>query len=304
MRYEHVHIVINPAAGRSQPILASLNRAFQDVDLDWTTSVTKGSGDARRFAEQAVEGGAESVGVYGGDGTVMEVAEGLLETGIPMAILPGGTGNLLSIELGIPQDLAAACQLLSDPGAKERHVDVGIAHSSDQEGHFLLRLAMGFGALFSSKADRELKDRMGRLAYLLSALQALQESEIARYRVTVDGEEIDAEGLMCTVANAGTIGIPGLSLAPDIRLDDGILDVFVISRADVETLAAIVSSIMGGGQSQPALQHWRGREIQVSTQPVQHVEGDGERLGHTPVRVGIRRRGLKVVVPAAAPGHA
>jgi diacylglycerol kinase family enzyme len=181
-------------------------------------------------------------------------------------------------------------------------VDIGIAHASDQKGHFLLRLSMGFGALFSSKADRELKDRMGRLAYLLSALRALQESEITRYRISVDGHPIEAEGRMCAVANAGTIGIRGLSLAPDIHIDDGILDVFVISRADVETLAAIVSSIMGGGRQEPALKHWRGKQIEVASEPVQRVEGDGERVGRTPAQVSVLHHGLDVVVPSQGPG--
>ena len=85
-------IIINPAAGNNEPILNTLNDVFSD-DVKWEVKITHASGDARRFAEEAVARQAAAVGVYGGDGTITEVAQVLANRDIPMLLLPGGTGN-------------------------------------------------------------------------------------------------------------------------------------------------------------------------------------------------------------------
>ena len=48
----HIHVIINPAAGKDQPVLQTLNSAFKDSDIDWDVSLTKGAGDARDKARE------------------------------------------------------------------------------------------------------------------------------------------------------------------------------------------------------------------------------------------------------------
>ncbi|GAG89935.1 unnamed protein product, partial [marine sediment metagenome] len=63
-----VHIVINPASGQPQPILNQINDVFYPAGMEWDVSLTQKSGDATRYARQAIADGAEIVGAYGGDG--------------------------------------------------------------------------------------------------------------------------------------------------------------------------------------------------------------------------------------------
>ena len=109
-QFKRIHIIVNPAAGRDRPMLSVFNSVFQPAQVDWDVSITKTAGDARRLARQAAAAGVEAIAVYGGDGTVMEVASALVDTQTPMIILPGGTGNSVANELGIPRDIAQACQ--------------------------------------------------------------------------------------------------------------------------------------------------------------------------------------------------
>ncbi len=105
---QRIQVIINPRAGQDMAILSVMNEAFQAADVRWDVSITNQAGDATRYARLAVEAGVDLVAAYGGDGTVMEVASGLVGSAVPLAILPGGTANVLSVELGIPGDLAAA----------------------------------------------------------------------------------------------------------------------------------------------------------------------------------------------------
>ncbi len=120
-----IHVIINPVSGRPQPILSTLNAVFREAKVKWDVSITHESGDARRAASTAAAQGVDVVAVYGGDGTVLEAATGLLGTTTPMAILPGGTANVLSVELGIPHDLAAATRIAGSEDSPVRKVDMG-----------------------------------------------------------------------------------------------------------------------------------------------------------------------------------
>src|SRR6266542_5792616 len=78
--FQRIHVIINPAAGHEGPVLGVLNKIFSQAEVDWDVFITKKAGDARRFAQEAVEAGVDAVGVYGGDGTVTEAATGLVGT--------------------------------------------------------------------------------------------------------------------------------------------------------------------------------------------------------------------------------
>ena len=102
MHFKRIHIIANPASGRDQPILHTLNGVLHPAGIDWDIYVTKAGGDARRLAAEAVRAGADAVAVYGGDGTVAEVAAGLFNSEMPLVVLPGGTTNATGRLMGIP----------------------------------------------------------------------------------------------------------------------------------------------------------------------------------------------------------
>ena len=274
-----VHIVINPASGQPQPILNQINDVFYPAGVQWDISLTQKSGDATRYARQAITDGAEVVGAYGGDGTVMEVAEGVAGGQIPLAILPGGTANLMSVELGIPKDLTQAAQIIIDPDSVIRQVDMGQVG----EKQFMLRVGIGFAGEKVKLADRELKDKWGILAYSIAGLKALETSPVAHYRITVDGVEHETDGKTCLIDNAGNMGTQRVTAAKSVSVSDGLLDVIVVRDASVGSLVAVGDQILGRKPNPDDVKHWQGREIKIECDPPQTVQGDGEIWDPTPV---------------------
>ena len=110
--YAKIHVVINPASGKDEPILNTINDVFHQHGVDWEVSVTKKYGDATEQAKAAIAAGADLVVGYGGDGTQHEIANAVMsaaaETGrsVPMGILPGGTGNGFAREMDAPKSYA------------------------------------------------------------------------------------------------------------------------------------------------------------------------------------------------------
>jgi YegS/Rv2252/BmrU family lipid kinase len=288
-------VIINPSAGQDQPILGKLNRVFRPAKVDWDVFITQKAGDGRRLAEQAVAAGVDVVAACGGDGTISEVANGLFGSDIPLAILPSGTANVLSIELGIPNDLEEAAALICSQSSL-RTVDLGQINQSC----FVQRAGVGLEAQIIVKTDRDSKLRLGWLAYALSALHALNEPPLERYLLTLDGQQVEAEGLACFIANAGNLGLAGFNLAPAIDMSDGLLDVVVIRQADLASLLSLAVSMIEGGPNLGALQHWQVREVSIQAEPPQLIHSDGEIVGRTPFTAKILPQALKIIVPDAS----
>ncbi len=234
-------MIINPAAGVGRPILQALNAGLKDTGIEWDVSITHKAGDAERLAKEAVEDGADIVGVHGGDGSVMEVASALRGTSTPMAIFPGGTANVMSVELGIPStDIEASIDFIAKGNYTTRLIDMGRVN----DRLFLLRIGIGLEADMMKSADQEIKNRFGMLAYAFSALNEMRNLTPTLYRVRVDGELHEIEGISCMIANSGNVAIGGLTLSKKIDISDGALDVVIFRRAD---LAAMITCQRSGG---------------------------------------------------------
>lgn len=304
---KRMQVIINPAAGQKTPVLATLNAVFQPLGIDWDVSITKKAGDARQQAQWAVQNGVDVVAAYGGDGTVTEVASSLIDSDVPLAILPGGTGNVMSLELGIPPDLDAACLVAAGEKSVIQRIDCGQVN----EHFFLLRLSVGLEAEMIESTTREAKERYGIFAYLWSALQNLRQPAVAQYHMVLDGQEILSEGVTCVVANSTNLGLAGVKLLPTVDISDGKFDVIVIQQANLTALFEILGSVLGlneaplhltsadelNSQLRQALQVWQAKEIRIATTPVLPIQADGEIIGEGLIQCRVLPQALRVLVP-------
>jgi YegS/Rv2252/BmrU family lipid kinase len=306
MMKRRVYVVANPASGQGNFDIRELNTRFSSAEVEWEVFFTKKWGDAETLTRRALDEGADVVAAYGGDGTVAEVGGAMTGSGVPLAILPGGTANVMSVDLGIPQTFGEAVNVLCYEELTLRPIDVGKV----DERHFVLRLSMGLEARMVEGADRSLKDRLGTLAYALSALKAITAPELIRFEFEIDGQSLSEEGIACVIANSANLGRAGWQLAPDVTVSDGMLDVFVVNNTSLPTVMSLISGIWGqetkvveaeevGSQpSQPrSIRHWRAKHVVVHTTPVSSVQCDGEMIGETPKCISILPAALQVVVP-------
>ena len=284
--YKRIHVIINPASGKNQPMLNIINDVCRRHGVEWDATVTHKYGDATAQARAAIAAGVDLVAGYGGDGTQHEVANATLsvssERRIPMAILPGGTGNGFCRENGVPEDLQAAVELMCT-SANLRHVDaVKMA-----DGYFIQRLYTGVEP--EQQTSRELKDRYGVLAYAMTVRQQAREMIEAEYRLTIDGQVIERRGTRCYVVNSGMTG-RGITASAEFSTTDGLVDVFLLNR-DLAHVQAVAERFLSVNRSMSGLDYWQGKEITIESVP------DREFTGRTPVTATVLPGALAVVVP-------
>jgi YegS/Rv2252/BmrU family lipid kinase len=301
--YQRVHVVINPASGKDEPILNVLNDVFRDHGVAWDVSVTHQYGDAGAQARAAIADGVDLVVAYGGDGTQHEVANAIVGAAVatgrrtPMGVLPGGTGNGFAREVGVPKRTRDAVALLCT-STRTRGIDVGRLRSVGQaqvdDRYFIQRLYVGVEP--EEQTSRELKDRYGVLAYAISAPMGVSGPREFDYRVDIDGEALEFEASKLYVVNSGMTG-KGFKVTQGYAIDDGLLDCFVLDKANLDTFVAAAARALHL-QTAVARRYYRqARSISVEVEPDQPVWADGEYLGRTPLSVDVLQGALTVVVP-------
>jgi diacylglycerol kinase family enzyme len=307
IKFKRIHIIVNPASGQTGLNLPALNKVLKDLEIDWEMFVIRSGEEAGEHAKQAVAAGVDAVVVYGGDGTVLEVASNMSGSDIPLIIIPGGTANVLSVELGIPADQTQAALLLGGVPNAVRTLDMGSLAGAGAEGGDLLffHLGMGIEGAMHENADRDAKDRSGMFAYVVGALKTLTNPTMAHYKLTLDGEAVEADGINCMITNFGSVGVPGITLSHAIDMSDGLMDVIIFQDANITSLIGAAANAMTSGDLTPSLLQWQAREVSLVAEPAQPIVVDGELVEIGTINVRVVPKVVRVVVPAqAAPDEA
>lgn len=256
-----VHVIYNPVKVKQfyklrRLILLRCREIGASQPIWWpTTPQNPGTEQAAR----AVAAGASLILVVGGDGTVRAVAAGVAHSQIPLGILPLGTGNLLARNLNIPTDsLLDAVDLaffgqqgrfdiswlrvsgVGEPSAlppeggllpewhRRELAARGVQAPHEDEYAFMAIAGQGWDAQLMAGTSATLKQHMGWGAYVVAGAQALRAPQI-RTQLRLDlKQRLSVEGRSVLFANCSTL-IAGLLLVPEAKLDDGLLDVTVLS---------------------------------------------------------------------------
>lgn len=285
-------LVVNPAAagGRALRALADVRRVLEGAGTEHRVVETRSLDHACETVAEAVAGG-EAVVAIGGDGLVGCLAGALRDADVPLGIVPGGRGNDYARVLGIPSEPEAAARVLLD--GRERELDVAEANG---------RPFVGIASLgFDSDANRianETKIVRGNLVYLYAALRALAAWRHATFSVTVDGERREVHGYSVAVGNSKAYG-GGMLLLPDAELDDGELDVFMSgAKPKLRALRDLAKVFKGTHGEGPTYSFARGRVVEVDADRPFVVYADGDPIAELPLKVTVRPRCLRVLVPA------
>ena len=299
--YRRVHVVINPASGKDEPILNTLNDVFREHGVEWDVSVTHKYGDAGAQARAAIANGVDLVAGYGGDGTQHEVANAVVHAArhegreVTMGVLPGGTGNGFARELGVPGKLRDAVVLLCT-SRNTRAIDVGrlsVSQAQADSRYFIQRVYVGVEP--EEQTSREMKDKYGVFAYAVNMAHHDGPSKHFRYTFELDGETGEVEGTKVYIINSGMMGT-GLKIEHTYSIDDGLLDCFVVDKDNLDTLKSATERFLALPAAGASKHFRQARVVSLDAEPDQPIWADGEYMGRTPIKIDVLPGALRIVV--------
>jgi len=247
---------------------------------------------APKCVKRAVESGVDRIFVWGGDGMVQRSLDVLAGTGVTMAVVPAGTGNLFASNLSIPIDLEQAVAVGLHGDIKK--LDVGVVNGE----HFGVMAGVGADALMIRDADRGLKDRFGRGAYVATGLRNLPKAK-SRVKVRVDGAKFYSGPAGCVlVGNVGKV-LGGIRAFEDASPTDGKLDLGVVTAQSPVQWGRVVTGVMFGRTKHMKYVKTTSAtsiDIRLIKKMVYQVDG-GDRTKVRRLKIRVQPNALSVCVP-------
>ncbi len=249
--------------------------------------------DLEQLARDAVERGADCLGMAGGDGSQALVASVALEHGLPYVCIPAGTRNHLALDLGLDRDdPRGAMRAFHD--AVERRIDVGTVNGR----LFVNNVSLGlYATIVQSPEYRDAKAEVSRS--MTRELLSRQAEPFDLEYTADDGVEVDGAFVIMVSNNPYTLGARR-DAAQRREMDSGELGVFAISTRTASQAGRLVAlAAMGMRDISRYWYEFTTDEFEVRSRSGTAFAGiDGEALElETPLRFRIHPLALRLYVP-------
>ena len=291
-------MIFNPHAGngRAARLLPRIRGELEKIaELD--VLKTSGAGDATRWVAAADLSIYQGVLAAGGDGTLFEVLNGLYSHGkdsrVPLGLIPVGTGNAFARDLDLmPGDWVKAVGIIAQ--GRTRRVDVGRVSTRSESFYFLNIIGAGLPVDAMEMAGK-LKF-IGNPAYTLATLWRAMKLKSYPLVIEIDGNIIDKESMFVEISNTRYTGT-SFMIAPAAALDDGFLDLTLVSRLSRSRLLRLFPSIYQGNHVRyPEVFTCKAKKIKLISPSGMALGPDGEIRGRTPAQINCLHRDLRIFV--------
>src|SRR5690348_966128 len=309
-----VAAVVNPhsAGGRTAqrwPQLAAL------LESRLGRVITRFTGEPRAgivITRALLREGCDLIVAVGGDRTINEVANGFFDRDemvrpeAVLGILPIGTGGDFRRTLGIPADAAGAIEILA--AGVPACIDVGKATFRASSGgqnsrYFVNLISFGMGGHVAAESKNFMGRFGGKSAFLWATLKTFLTYRGRQVSLALDGSSTRLPFFITNVAvGNGQFHGGGMRPCPAAILNDGVLDVTVISYAGALKLLSSFSMLYSGEvYSHPKVCRFQAARIVAEAASATEIEIDGEPVGMLPLEVTLLPRQLRVQVPSSSP---
>ena len=287
------YFIVNPRAGVGTGLYA--RRKVEEIVKGGVgeMKVLRRGEDIEVAVEQALYQRATDIIAVGGDGTVGGAAGMLAGKEAKLGIVPAGTANMFARELGLPLGIGESLDLIMGKH-DTRRIDV-----MDVNGRrFIHQVVLGASSEALSKVTAAEKRLLRRSVYALMGLRMFRDFQPMRVRARIDGHDARGWSSQVLIANAGILGVHPLRLGPDIKVDDGAVDVvFMRGRSRTSFIIAGLY-LLGGRYDEALLDSYKARgSVFIETEPRTMIKADGEFIGYTPLELTVLPAAVKVIVP-------
>ena len=275
-------LFVNPRSGDGTASRVGVAERARDVGIG--VVVLAPGENLVELVRGAVEGGADALGMAGGDGSLSVVAAVAASRGLPFICIPAGTRNHFALDLGVDRDdvLGALGALDAFTDGVERRIDL-----AEVNGRlFLNNVSLGiYGEAVRRSAYRDAKAR----TLVDTAEKVLgPHGQVPALRLVDDAGRVHAQPAVVLVSNNPyALDRPPPGTRPS--LDSGRLGIIVLDAAD-------------DGPHPPG-RAWSAPQLEVLAPAPIHAGIDGEAVDLSPpLHFASRPTALRVRISSRHPG--
>lgn len=267
-------------------------KPFQsDASVEWQIGMPSSSGEV------------DAIVLLGGDGTVHRHLGQLVKLGVPVLVVPAGSGNdfARSLGLGSVRDSLSAWKKFCGGASQARSIDLGTISDTGAKHYFCCVAGVGLDSEVARRANQQPRWLRGHGGYVLSLVPTIFTFAPFPMKVLAAGENgkwdvrSDELIMLAAFANAPLYG-GGMKIAPQAKMDDGLLDVCIVQGLDPFKLFCLFPTVYGGRHLKiREVQYFQTAALRIESEHPLDVYADGEFVCRTPVEISVQPEALKVI---------
>lgn len=257
--------------------------------LNYSIKVTTKPGEAKTWAQDAVNSSFDIIIAVGGDGTVNEVFSGIINSDKILGIVPAGTGNDLARALKLPLSIEKAVEFIIS--GDYINVDVGKIN-----GQLFINIAsIGLDAVIAEEANKIKKVMSNKYSYIVALIRGLTIFRIKKITIKIDDQQLDKEVMLVAICNGSSYG-GGMKIAPEAKVNDGYFDVCIVNKMSKLKILFLFPSLFNGEHVKfKEVEIYRGQSVEIESTEKLSINVDGEVIYHKPIKFNVVNNAIKVL---------
>jgi YegS/Rv2252/BmrU family lipid kinase len=247
--------LVNPISGTrtKEKLIAFISEKLNAVNISFDIDYTNAFGNYTLLKEQVVAKRITDIIIVGGDGSVNQIVRAFAELRLRFGILPVGSGNGLARAAGIPTKIKRALQVIIEGNT----MPVDAFTINDKFSCMLSGL--GFDAQVAHNFAR--KAKRGLFNYTKESLLHFFKAQPYSFEIKLPDFGFFTDAFLISIANSNQFG-NNVTIAPQAKLNDGLLDVIVVQKMHkVKLPYAVLKQLSGNNKMQQLVQDMEHKNI-------------------------------------------
>ena len=280
------------APSAREAFVAAVKRALPNATVTFTSQEVK----VDALVQSALRSGATMIVAGGGDGTVNAVASQIVDTKTVLGVLPLGTLNHFAKDLGIPEEIEEALNVLVT--GQIATVDVGKVN----DRYFVNNSGLGlYPEMVFNREQRQKHGVSKWAAAFIESVRALQRYRLLNIEIEIDGRRVQRRTPAVFVGN-NEYEFSAMRAQNRATLSAGLLSLYVPHpQSRLKLVWFCIRALIGNPKADAEFDRFLAREFTIKTDQPLSVSLDGEVVnGKSPLKYESKHGGLRVMAPAEA----
>lgn len=281
-------IIINKTSGMGKKarLEEALIRNLKSQNYEPVIKYTEPTGFENILAAHAAS--IDLIVAAGGDGTISELVSilGKHNINLPVAVIPAGTVNDFARANNIPLNPILAAKELDTTRTKT----IDTIKINDTYAGYMV----AFGNFMTSfaKVNSSVKNKVGRIAYLIKGIKTLIKLNPYRVSIKIDKLEMEADSVFTLVSKISSVGSVE-KLLPEARPDDGLLHILNIEPINIKDIVQLIyMAFTGNITNHRKVMYLTADQVEIQTSDLKEMNIDGDLYDYKDVQVTVVKDGL------------
>ena len=291
-----VLIIVNPVSGKKniKKYIPRIKENFEKANFQTEIKYTSIENDAGSIIKECKED-FNMILICGGDGTLNQAIQEVdfENLKVPIGYIPTGTTNDFAHSINISFDKLHISKNINEYSSKK--IDLGMIN----EKVFNYVVAFGLFSESSYKTGSKLKQKLGRLAYVLYGIKEIFNYKTYKLQIEAETTKIEDEFIYGSISNSKYIGGFDLFKNNSIEFDDGKFEaVFVKKPKNFLQLVRLILKVLRGKLEDECIYYIQTSNLEIKCNKPIELSIDGEYGGgKKDIRIHVKKQSIEYLVP-------